>query len=320
MVVDPLLALIDLLFDTFEKHGLVSVCDIMQAVKMDELGVAEFRWSRPLRNELGHVFLHLFELGHLYQDLVHLVVREAFEELRAESLVKLLFRHAVLVQILQVLDPVLLILKIGDHGIVDAVCALGPGIFQQSFSVEVHLRLTATLSRLSIGDQVDTLQIDSRVVITDSSRINITIALERPWSLRLNGSMDLMRGSSSMWRSLLADGRGEALDLDVAIGVYLVYHRLLVELFLGGRIVTASLPHLVGGSCSRHRVCTLIAQAALGGQRQVLCACPMPGLHTLKEQPLHLISCCLVHSLKVVVFGRSKHLIHCDRFVLLAFQ
>ena len=29
MVVDPLLALIDLLFDTFEKHGFVSVCDIM---------------------------------------------------------------------------------------------------------------------------------------------------------------------------------------------------------------------------------------------------------------------------------------------------
>ena len=269
MVVDPLLALIYLLFDTFEKHGFVSVCDIMQAVKMDELGVAELRWSRPLGNELGHVFLHLFELGHLDQDLVHLVVREAFEELRAVGLVKLLFRHAVLVQILQVLDPVLLVLKVGDHSIVDAVRALGPGIFQQSFSVEVHLRLTTTLSRLRIGDQVYTLQIDSRVVIADS-RINITIALERPWSLRLNCSMDLMRGSSSMWRSLLADGRGEALDLDVAIGVYLVYHRLLVELFLGGRIVVAaSLPHLVGGSSSRHRVCTLIAQAALGGQRQV---------------------------------------------------
>ena len=250
MVVDPLLALIDLLFDTFEKHGLVSVCDIMQAVKMDELGVAELRWSRPLRNELSHVFLHLFELGHLYQDLVHFVVRETFEELRAVGLVKLLLGHAVLVQILQVLDPILLFLKIGDHGIVDAVRALGPGIFQQSFSIEVHLRLTATLSRLSIGDQVDTLQIDCRVVKTDS-RINITIALVRPWSLRLNSSMDLMRGSSSMWRSLLADGRGEPLDLDVAIGVDLVYHRLLVQLLLGcGIVVAASLPHLVGASCS----------------------------------------------------------------------
>ena len=166
------------------------------------------------------------------------------------GLVKLLLGHAVLVQILQVLDPVLLFLKIGDHGIVDAMRALGPGIFQQSFSVEVHLRLTATLSRLSIGDQVDTLQIDSRVVKTDS-RINITIALVRPWSLRLNSSMDLMRGSSSMWRSLLADGRGEPLDLDVAIGVDLVYHRLLVQLLLGGGIVVAaSLPHLIGGSCS----------------------------------------------------------------------
>ena len=252
MVVDPLLALIDLLFDTFEKHGFVSVCDVMQAVEMDELGVAELGRSRPLHNELGHVFLHLFELGHLDQDLVHLVVREAFEELRAVGLVKLLFGHSVLVQILQVLDPVLLVLKICDHGIVDAVRALRPGILQQSFRIEVHLRLTATLSRLSIGDQVDTLQIDSRVVKTDS-RIDITVALERPWSLRLNSSMDLMRGSSAMRRSLLADGRGEALDFDVVTGVDCVYHRLLVQLLLGSGIVVATfMPHLVGASCSRH--------------------------------------------------------------------
>ena len=106
---------------------------------MDELGVAELGRGRPLHDELGHVFLHLFELGHLDQDLVHLVVREAFEELRAVGLVKLLFGHAVLVQILQVLDPVLLVLEVSDHGVIDAVGAFRPGILQQSLRIEVHL-------------------------------------------------------------------------------------------------------------------------------------------------------------------------------------
>ena len=74
--------------------------------------------------------------------------------------------------------------------------------------------------------------------------------------------MDLVRGSPTLRRSLLADGRGQTLDLYVVAGVDLVEHGLLVELLLGGGIVATSLPHLVSGGRGRHRVGALVTKTA----------------------------------------------------------
>ena len=139
MVLDPLLAIVDLLLNATQKLSLISVRYVVQAVQVDQLSVAELGLRRPIGNYFLHLLLHLFKLGHLDQDFMHFFVREAFEELRAVGLVELLLGHAVLVQILQVLDPVLLVLEVSDHGVIDAVGAFRPGILQQSLRIEVHL-------------------------------------------------------------------------------------------------------------------------------------------------------------------------------------
>ena len=96
MVLDPLLAIVDLLLDATQKLSLISVRYIVQAVQVDQLSVAELGLRRPIGNYFLHLLLHLFELWHLDQDFMHFFVREAFEELLTLGLIQLLLRDPVL--------------------------------------------------------------------------------------------------------------------------------------------------------------------------------------------------------------------------------
>ena len=81
LFIDALFPAVNSLFDTSQHLGLVSVRDIMQTVQVDQLSIIEVRfcWASVCNDLLCFLF-HFLQLWHLNQDLLHLFLRETFEQ------------------------------------------------------------------------------------------------------------------------------------------------------------------------------------------------------------------------------------------------
>ena len=79
------------------------------------------------------LLLHLLELGHLDEDLVDLLVREALEDVGPLRLVELLLGDALFLQILEVPDSVGPVAHVSLQSICHALSALSLGVSEESF-------------------------------------------------------------------------------------------------------------------------------------------------------------------------------------------